>query len=198
MDFDHYFPAGFSLETDRVLLRPMEETDYDSFLQLAQSNTLWKYFSKELSNGEQLQAWMQEALSERAARRRVPFTIVKKEGGAICGSTSYGNISFYDKRIEIGWSWLGENFLGSGINHHCKYALLKYAFETLRFERTEIKTDNLNGRARQALRNIGATEEGVLRSHMQMPHGRRRDSVFYSILLGEWNRVKQQFFRDME
>lgn len=198
MDFETYFPAGFSLETDRVLLRPMEEGDVAHFIPLTQSAFLWQYFSKELNDETQLQAWVQEALQERAAGKRVPFTIVKKDGGAVCGSTSLGNIYFLDKRIEIGWSWLGENFLGSGINHHCKYALLKYAFETLGFERTEIKTDNLNGRARQALRNIGATEEGVLRSHMQMPHNRRRDSIYYSILLGEWEGVKQTFFRDME
>ena len=198
MDFDQSFPSGFFLETDKVLLRPMEEGDYEQFLPLTQSDFLWKYFSKELNDQEQLQAWMQEALHDKAAARRMPFTIVKKDSGAVCGSTSFGNISFYDKRIEIGWSWLGEKYLGSGVNHHCKYALLKYAFETLCFERTEIKTDNLNGRARQALRNIGATEEGVLRSHMQMPRSRRRDSVFYSILLHEWEGVKQQFFRDME
>lgn len=198
MSFEEFFPAGFSLETNKVLLRPMEEADYDPFLLLAQSDFLWKYFSKELNDPQQLRAWMQEALQDRAAGRRIPFTIVKKEGGAICGSTSFGNIYFYDKRIEIGWSWLGETFLGSGINRHCKYALLKYAFETLCFERTEIKTDYLNGRARQALRNIGATEEGVLRSHMQMPRSRRRDSIFYSILLPEWEDVRQQFFKDIE
>lgn len=198
MGFDESFPAGFFLETDKVLLRPMEAADFDQFLPLTQPDFLWKYFSKELNDPGQLSAWVQEALEDRAAGRRMPFTIVKKENGAVCGSTSFGNISFYDKRIEIGWSWLGENFLGSGVNRHCKYALLKWAFETLHFERTEIKTDNLNGRARQALRNIGATEEGVLRSHMQMPRGRRRDSIFYSILLHEWPGVKQQFFRDME
>ena len=198
MDFAQSFPPGFTLETDKVLLRPMEEADFEQFLLLAQSDFLWKYFTKELNDPGQLRAWMHEALQDRAAARRVPFTIVKKDSGAVCGSTSFGNIYFFDRRIEIGWSWLGEKFLGSGVNHHCKFALLKWAFEQLRFERVEIKTDNLNGRARQALRNIGATEEGVLRSHMQMPHGRRRDSVFYSILLHEWEGVKQQFFRDME
>ena len=179
-------------------MRPMQEQDIEHFIIITQSDFLWKYFTKELNDKAALKSWMEEALQDSAAGKRVPFTIIKKDTGSVCGSTSFGNISFFDKRIEIGWSWLGENFLGSGINHHCKYALLRYAFEKMKFERTEIKTDYLNGRARQALRNIGATEEGVLRSHMQMPHNRRRDSVFYSILLSEWDHVKVQFFRDME
>ena len=198
MEFDSYFPANFSLETNKVLLRPMEEQDVEKYMQITQSEVLWKYFTKELNDEAQLRSWMQEALHDRATGKRVPFTVIKKDSGAVCGSTSYGNISFYDQRLEIGWTWVGESFLGSGVNHHCKYALLRYAFETMQFLRTEIKTDYLNGRARQALRNIGATEEGVLRSHMKMPHGRRRDSVYYSILNSEWEGVKQRFFRNME
>lgn len=87
--------------------------------------------------------------------------------------------------------------MGTGVNHHAKFVLLSYAFDALRFERVEIKTDNLNERAKKALVHIGATEEGVLRSHMQMPHGRRRDSIYFSLLKGEWETVKMLYFADM-
>jgi RimJ/RimL family protein N-acetyltransferase len=61
----------------------------------------------------------------------------------------------------------------------------------------EIKTDNLNERAKQGLRKIGAKEEGVLRSHMQMPLNRRRDSVYFSILKNEWPAIKKSVFKDI-
>jgi RimJ/RimL family protein N-acetyltransferase len=54
----------------------------------------------------------------------------------------------------------------------------------------EFKTDVLNQKARKALLKIGATEEGVLRSHTLMPHGRRRDTIYYSVLRDEWDRLK--------
>jgi RimJ/RimL family protein N-acetyltransferase len=193
-DFDRYFPSGFSLETERVRLRLMQKEDASNFLPITQSDKLWNYFTKELNNKAQLQSWVAEAMDDYANSKRVPFTIYDKQCGLICGSSSFGNISFFDKRIEIGWSWLGESFLGSGVNQHAKFALLTYAFETMGFERVEIKTDNLNERARQALRKIGATEEGILRSHMLMPHGRRRNSVYFSVLKDEWPHVKKQFF----
>ncbi|MEO5996487.1 MAG: GNAT family protein [Chitinophagaceae bacterium] len=193
-DFDKYFPPDFILETERVILRPMRKEDAEIFFPIAQSAVLWKYFTKELNDEVQLAQWILEALNDRAAGRRVPFTILDKKTGDVCGSTSFGSISFFDKRIEIGWSWLAEAFLGSGVNRHCKFALLRYAFEEMDFERVEIKTDNLNERAKQALRKIGASEEGVLRSHMQMPHNRRRDSIYFSILLKEWKKVKNDFF----
>jgi RimJ/RimL family protein N-acetyltransferase len=68
--------------------------------------------------------------------------------------------------------------------------MLKYAFETIDFERVEIKTDVLNLPARKALLRIGATEEGVLRSHTLMTHGRRRDTIYYSFLKSEWEAIK--------
>lgn len=193
--FNKYFPADFSLETDRVLLRPMKKEDIAKFLPITPSDNLWTYFTKDLDDETQLIEWVEEAVSDRVACKRVPFTIIDKKTGLVCGSSSFGNISFVDKRIEIGWSWLGESSLGSGVNRNAKFALLRYAFEVMNFIRVEIKTDNLNERAKQALRKIGAKEEGVLRSHMQMPHNRRRDSVYFSILQNEWEGVKEQFFK---
>jgi RimJ/RimL family protein N-acetyltransferase len=137
-------------------------------------------------------------LREREEGKRIPFTIVEKATGAICGSTSFGNISYVDKRIEIGWSWLGKQFQGTGINFHAKFSLLSYAFDVLDWERVEIKTDNLNERSKQALRKIGATEEGVLRSHMQMPKNRRRDSVYFSIIKNEWAPIKNSIFKEIK
>ena len=106
------------------------------------------------------------------------------------GSTSFGNFSFKDRRVEIGWTWIAKEYQGSGVNNEIKYLMLKYAFETLNFERVEVKTDVLNVKARRALSRIGFKEEGVLRSHTVMTHGRRRDTLYYSILKSEWNEVK--------
>ncbi|MEO9238417.1 MAG: GNAT family protein, partial [Jatrophihabitantaceae bacterium] len=97
-----------------------------------------------------------------------------------------------DQRLEIGWSWLGRDFQGAGINRWAKFLLLQHAFEQLAAERVEFKTDQLNLQARKALRNIGAVEEGVLRSFNPMPDGRRRDAVYYSVLRAEWPEVKRQ------
>jgi RimJ/RimL family protein N-acetyltransferase len=40
-------------------------------------------------------------------------------------------ISYYDKRIEIGWSWLAKHYQGTGINFHAKFCMLSYAFDVL-------------------------------------------------------------------
>lgn len=190
--------AELRLETDKVLLRPLQHLDIASFTPLAKDESLWKYFTFLLDYPAELQRWVEAALQEREEGKRIPFTIIEKATDNICGSTSFGSISYFDKRIEIGWSWLGKQYQGTGINFHAKFSLLSYAFDVLNWERVEIKTDNLNERAKQGLRKIGAKEEGVLRSHMQMPLNRRRDSVYFSILKNEWPAVKNTIFKEIQ
>ena len=58
-------------------------------------------------------------------------------------------------------------------------------------KRVEIKTDVLNQPARKALLKMGITEEGILRSHTLMTKGRRRDTIYYSVLEDEWKKLKK-------
>ena len=76
--------------------------------------------------------------------------------------------------------------------------MMKYAFETLGFERIEFKTDVQNARARQGLKNVGGIEEGILRSHMKMWNNRRRTSIYYSVLREEWPEVKERIFKGFD
>lgn len=194
--FPKLFPPGFTLETPRVILRPMTEGDYERLLSVATDADVFRYFAKDLSKPAELKAWVDEALAARSAFMRMPFTIYDKDEKQICGSTSYGNFSFYDQRVEIGWTWLGRDFIGKGVNKEAKFALLSYAFEVMKMERVEIKTDMLNERARAALIKVGMKPEGVLRSHMLMQNNRRRDSIYFGMLREEWGERKQNFFAE--
>ena len=127
----------------------------------------------------------------------MPFTVIDKHTNEVVGSTSYLNISWFDNRVEIGSTWLGTAFIGTGVNRPAKFALLSYAFEVMKIDRVEVKTDNLNERSKAALLKIGMIPEGVLRSHMQVHSNRRRDTLFFSIIRGEWEERKQHFFPDM-
>jgi len=188
---------GLILETERVLLRPVEESDFDTFFHLAQDGGMWKYFALNLADKDDLQKWMEVAFADKAAGTRRPFTIIDKSGNQIAGSSSMGNIAYHDLRLEIGWSWLGKDFRSSGVNFHAKYSMMRYAFDELNFERVEFKTDLLNERAKQGLRKVGGKEEGVLRSHMTMWNNRRRDSIYFSVIKNEWLQLKETVFKDI-
>ena len=151
-----------------------------------------------LADKGDLQKWMAAAFSDKAAGTRRPFTIIDKTTNQVAGSSSMGNIFYHDLRLEIGWSWLGKKFRSTGINFHAKYSMLRYAFDELNFERVEFKTDVLNERAKQGLRKVGGTEEGVLRSHMTMWNNRRRDSIYFGIIKSEWAQLKTTIFKGID
>lgn len=192
--YSNYFPDSMVLETTMATLRIMQPADVDAFRSIAVYPETFKYFTRDLSVADDFDKWIDEAFEARRARNRVPFTVLETGTNVICGSTSLGNISFYDRRAEIGWSWLAPQFQGTGINKHAKFMLLSFCFDILKFERVEVKTDVLNLRARAALKKIGMTEEGVLRSHTLMHSGRRRDTIYYSILRTEWPEVTERYF----
>jgi N-acetyltransferase len=190
-------PSDLILKTGKITLRPIAESDFDAFLQLAQDQDIWTYFTLNLSNENNLQQFMNTAFHDKEMNTRRPFTVIENATGKIAGSTSMGNISMHDLRLEIGWSWLGKGYRGTGINIHCKFAMMRYAFEELHFERVEFKTDVLNERAKLGLRKVGGIEEGVLRSHMTMWNDRRRSSVYFSVLKNEWQGLKETIFKDL-
>jgi RimJ/RimL family protein N-acetyltransferase len=184
--------ADTALENEHVVLRPVAPADREGLCAIALEPSIWRYFVVRVETDEDFDAFFDAALSDRAAGLRVAYCITDKATGRPAGSMSFGNLAERDGRLEIGWSWLGREFQGRGINHWAKFLMLRHAFEVLGVERVEFKTDALNLQARQGLRNIGGVEEGTLRSFNPMPYGQRRNAVFYSVLKGEWPGVKEQ------
>lgn len=180
------------LENARVLLRPTRESDREPLRRIAFDPDTWRWFVTRVDDDADLDRMVDTMLADRRTGKRAAFTIVDKVSRQVAGSSSYGLAAEADRRLEIGWSWLGSEFRGAGggvVNRSAKYLLMRHAFEVMGAERVEFKTDELNERARRGLRAIGAMEEGTLRSFNPMPDGRRRNAVFYSVLCEEWNRV---------
>ncbi len=184
--------ASTTLENDHVRLSPLVPADRAALREVAMDPEIWRYFIVLVETDADFDAYFDAAMADQAAGRRIGYAVTDKHSGRVAGSMSFCNLAEPDGRLEIGWSWLGKDFRGQGVNRWAKFLMLAHAFERMAVERVEFKTDVLNVPARRGLRNIGATEEGTLRSYNPMPGGRRRDAVFYGIVAGEWPRVREQ------
>lgn len=186
------------LENDKAICRPISSEDYEGFSEIAFDQSIWKYTTSRLEASKDIRAYLEERAHLFQSRMRYGFAIIDKTDHSLAGSTSFGNISMNDSRIEIGWTWLATKYQRTGLNRSVKYLMLKCAFEHFGFERVEFKTDTLNLQSRNALLGIGAVEEGVLRSHTLMPGARRRDTLYFSILKPEWPNVLKTRFDQLE
>lgn len=182
------FPQNTILEDDTVLLRPLLESDVENLLEISINEPeTWEYSLVRANGKENLENYIQLALKAKANKTDFPFIVLDKKSGKYAGSTRFYDINLEFKTLQLGYTWYGKDFRGTGLNKHCKFLLLQFAFETLGIERVEFRADNANQRSIAAMKSIGCTVEGVMRSHMPTCDSElRRDSIILSILKKEW------------
>jgi N-acetyltransferase len=178
----------YILENDVVLLHPLQESDYENLLPFAMNEPeIWKYSLVDVSGKEGLKNYITTALEARAKGVEYPFIVFDKRTQQYAGSTRFYDIQLQNQSMQLGYTWYGSKFQGTGLNKNCKLLLLQFAFDELGMERIEFRAANENERSKAAMLSIGCVEEGVLRSHMATFTGARRNSIILSILKAEWD-----------
>ena len=178
------------LAGDAVRLEPLSQDHAQGLYNRGRSAVDWAFMPRscfvDLADTRQ---WIDEAL---AAPDQQPFAILETGKNKVVGSTRYLNIRPEHRSLEIGWTWLGQEWQRTSVNTETKLLLLTHAFEKLGAVRVEFKTDGRNLRSQRALERIGATMEGVLRQHMIVQGDYRRDSVYFSVIDRDWPTVKER------
>jgi len=182
-----------TLENERVLLRLIQENDFDNLLPFSlHEPEIWHYGLVTAAGEENLKNYIATAVKNLNEKKEYPFIVFDKKANAYAGSTRFYDIQQPWLTAQLGYTWYGKNFQRTGLNRQCKLLLLTYAFENLGLERLEFRADASNARSIAAMKAIGCVEEGILRNHMPTAQGGRRDSIILSILKTEWeNGVKE-------
>lgn len=179
-----------ALQGKHVSLEPLSLEHVPGLQEAARDGELWNLWFTSVPHPELLLPYVEQALVLREQGQAVPF-VVRDANGVVVGSTRYGNIESDHKRLEIGWTWYAARVQRTALNSEAKLLLLSNAFETLGAIAVEFRTNWFNHRSRHAIERLGAKQDGVLRNHMLMPDGTRRDTVVFSILDSEWPAVKK-------
>ena len=193
MTNDFYFD-DIILENRMVKLVPFKENYKEQLKKIIFDEEV--YYTIECKSNEDLDKYLIETVKQRKAQNSYPFIIIDKRTNEVAGSTRYGNIQFNNKRLEIGWTWYGKSFRGTGLNKACKFELLKFAFEEMEFRRVQFSADIRNTRSQQAIRKLGAKKEGVFRANYIDTCGVSRDDVYFSIIHSEWDEIKNNVFKE--
>ncbi len=183
------FSQDITLEDDRVLLRPLRDSDFSKLLPFSENEpTLWAYSLSPANGSENLRKYLDAALVSRENQTAYPFIVYDKKVSAFAGSTRFYDYQPIHRTTQLGFTWYGKDFQRTGLNRHCKWLMLSYAFDTLGLERVEFRADSNNARSITAMKSLGCTVEGILRNHSAGVTG-RRDSIVLSILKSEWESV---------
>ena len=187
------FEKDYVLEDRCVLLRPLSESDCDNLLEFSLNEPeTWKYGVVTAAGADNLKFYIHHALHERNNKREYAFIVFDKRTNEYAGSTRFYDIQLAKQTLQLGYTWYGSRFRGNGLNAHCKFLLLSFAFEKMNMLRVEFRADNTNYRSIAAMKKIGCIVEGELRKDVPKADGTRRTSIILSILKEEWeNGVKE-------
>lgn len=185
------FESEIVLEDHRVRLEPYDNSNIIMLEHFSiEEPELWQYSLVPADGKDQFDSYVNKALQGRSEKWCYPFAIYDKKKQKYAGSTRFYDYQAHHKTTQIGYTWLGKDFQGRGLNKHCKFVMLQFAFETIKLERVEFRADAKNAKSIAAMKRIGCTVEGVLRSNCRSLDG-RRDSIVLSILKEEWDsRIK--------
>ncbi|AJY04821.1 GNAT family protein [Burkholderia vietnamiensis] len=180
-------PAQPTLTGEHIVLRPLAASDRQALLDAAADGELWNLKVTVVPDERTVDAYLDTALQGRAAGTVMPFAIVERASGRVIGSTRFWKIDRNNRKLEIGHTWLSASAQRTRANTEAKWLLLAYAFDTLQFT-----TDELNEKSRAAILRLGAKQEGIVRHERIMPDGRKRNSVRFSIIDGEWPAIRDR------
>lgn len=182
------FKVNYTLENEMVKLRPLELNDFENLLHFSINEPeLWTYSLIQANSENNLKKYIELAINGRENSKEYAFIVFDKRAEKFVGSTRFYDIQIENLTLQLGYTWYGKDFQGTGLNKNCKYLLLEFAFEILKMERVEFRADYENKRSISAMKSIGCKEEGILRSNGFKADGTRRDSIVLSILKEEWN-----------
>jgi RimJ/RimL family protein N-acetyltransferase len=181
-----------TLATERLRLEPLSHAHLPGLLAAAADGELWKLRITSVPEPEQTAAYIDQALKQHADGNRLAFAVVDQPSGRVIGSSSYHDIVPAVERLEIGYTWYAQSTQRSHVNTTAKLMLLTHAFETLGAKLVGWRTDNFNFASQRAIERLGARRDGVLRHHALRRDGTVRDTVMYSLAVGEWPEVKTQ------
>lgn len=190
------------LRGQTVTLRPLAAADAEAIAAAASESRQEFAYTRVPCGVEEARQYIEAALADREAGRRVPFAIVWHDRPV--GSTSYldpqrwrwppgSPLQRTDQpdAVEIGSTWLAASAQRTRCNTEAKYLLLSHAFDVWRVHRVSLKTDERNARSRRAIERLGATFEGVRRADMPGQDSSVRNSAYYSIVRAEWPEVRK-------
>ncbi|MEM6945821.1 MAG: GNAT family protein [Pseudomonadota bacterium] len=175
-----------AITTDRLVLRPPQMADHDS----------WAGLRRE--SAEFLQPWEPEwsadHLSWRAFRTRVfwaersvrmgeaiPLFLVHRETGAVLGGVTLSNIRRDPAQAGTLGYWTGERYTRQGYMREALTGLRDHAFGQMRLSRLEAACLPENEASRRLLERVGFKYEGVAQAYLQIA-GRWRNHVLYAAL----------------
>lgn len=179
-----------TLETERLLLREFEESDWEAVHEYGSDPEVVKYLSWGPNTEQETRDFVARQIGSQREepRKRYGFAVVLKAQNQLIGSVELTVLSPGNREGWIGYCFT-RRFWGKGYATEAARTIIAFGFKELGLHRIFATCDVENVASARVLEKIGMRRESHLREH-KWARGRWRDSFLYAILDHEWRRLK--------
>lgn len=146
-------------------------------------------------NQEKLAAYTNYLQESGTTENKITFSCFDINNSLV-GITQIKHIDTFNKKCEMGGTWYGKKYQGSGINFACKHIVFQFLFEVIGFRRVQFSIDIDNIASIKSMKKIGATEEGCFRKNWVDSEGISRNDLYFSITDDDWYKIKTTIYKD--
>ena len=178
--------AFTTLETERLILRRLEDNDLVPFLAYLQDPFVAKYQTWDTYSEERASEVIEE---QRTLVPGIPgdaflFAVELKENASLVGHVVLTVLKKDHLQAEIGFTF-ARQFHGQGLAREAAARVLDYAFQDLKLHRVIAITDCENLSSVRLLGRLGMRREGHFIQNIWFK-GKWGDEFLYAILRDEW------------
>jgi len=147
-------PVNYTLQNDKVILRPLEPEDLDALFAVASDPLIWAQHP----NPDRYQRKVFETFFEGAMASQGAFLILDASTGAPIGSSRFYDHFPETGEVKIGYTFFARHCWGLGFNTATKKLMTEHAFQWVDRILFQIGAGNL--RSQIAIGRIGAHKIG--------------------------------------
>lgn len=175
------------LETERLLLRPLSDSDVDDFYYYAKNPTVSRYLSWPPHQSREESLMILQKL-----KAQNDFAIVAKEDQRMIGTIGFMD-SFRPRRDvrSIGFV-LNDEYWNEGLMTEAVGLILRHAFEDLDLQMVDGICATENTGSRRVFEKNGFSLDGTLPAVLKNSDGKIFDAHFFSLSREAWRQAHQK------
>jgi RimJ/RimL family protein N-acetyltransferase len=183
---DASFEPAYPLETERLLLRPFREDDFEALYAIQSDPAVTRYLYWDPRTEDEVRESIQRRIRGSVARPNEPLSIAVTlpDDDVLIGDLTLFWSSFEHRQGEIGFVF-DPAFHGRGYATEAAPVLLELAFDGLRLHRVFARLEARNRASAALLERLGMRRESHLIEN-EYVKGEWQSELVYAILEREW------------
>jgi RimJ/RimL family protein N-acetyltransferase len=177
----------FSLETERLRLRPFNPGDFEALLAMQSRRDVARWLYWEARDEDAVRAALEVKLGQAAMSadgEGLSFAVVLESSGELIGDCTVFMVSAEHRQGEVGFIFHPDHH-GHGYATEAARALLAFAFGECRFHRVIGRLEARNSASARVLERIGMRQEALFAEN-EWVKGEWQSERVYAILEREW------------